>query len=229
MAMRTRLHLTVMTGVVATMVLVAQAAPRLFTPEAPVAEAAMRGDVEAVRALLRDGADVNAAQGDGMTALHWAALNGNVELMSLVLYAGATAEPLTRLGAYTPLHLASSRGHAAAVARLLDAGSTPGRATATGVQPIHLAAQAGNPDALVALLDRGVDVNVKDETHGRTPLVFATSQNRLTAMQLLITRGADITETTNVVDYVERWPPRLPCRRCRGPGPCRRAWRHPPW
>jgi ankyrin repeat protein len=42
-------------------------------PEAPVADAAMRGDVEAVRALVKQGADVNASQGDGMTALHWAA------------------------------------------------------------------------------------------------------------------------------------------------------------
>ena len=45
-------------------------------PDTPVADAAMRGDIEAVRSLLRDGADVNAAQGDGMTALHWAADQG---------------------------------------------------------------------------------------------------------------------------------------------------------
>ena len=49
-------------------------------PDAPVADAAQRGDVDGVRALLRDGADVNAAQGDGMTALHWAAHGGDAEL-----------------------------------------------------------------------------------------------------------------------------------------------------
>ena len=90
---------------------------------ARVADAAMRGDAEAVRTLLRGGADVNAAQGDGMTALHWAALNGDLKTMNVLLLAGATTEPLTRVGAYTPLHLASSRGHAAVVARLLEAGS----------------------------------------------------------------------------------------------------------
>ena len=144
--------------------------------DAPVADAAMRGDVEGVRTLLRGGADVNAAQGDGMTALHWAALNGDLKTMDVVLYAGAATEPLTRVGAYTPLHLASSRGHAAAVTRLLDAGGKPGPFTATGVQPLHLAAQAGDAATVAALLDRGADINGRDKTHGRTPLVFAAAQ-----------------------------------------------------
>jgi ankyrin repeat protein len=171
---------------------------------APVADAAQRGDTEAVRTLLRDGADVNAAQGDGMTALHWAALNGDLTTMNVILIAGATTEPLTRVGRYTPLHLASSRGNGAAVARLLEAGSKPAPVTETGVQPIHLAAQAGNPDAVKALLDRGADVNARDETHGRTPLVFAVSQNRLDAVKVLLGKGADVRLATRVIDYRER-------------------------
>ena len=71
----------------------------------------MRGEADRVRTLLRDGADVNAAQGDGMTALHWTALNGDLETTNVLLVAGATADALTRVGRYTPLHLASSRGH----------------------------------------------------------------------------------------------------------------------
>jgi ankyrin repeat protein len=169
-----------------------------------VADAAMRGDTDQVRTLLRDGADVNAAQGDGMTALHWAALNGDLKTMNVLLYAGATPEPLTRVGRYTPLHLASSRGHAVAVSRLLEGGSKPAPVTETGVQPLHLAAQSGNPDAVKALLDRGADVNVRDETHGRTPLVFAASQNRLDAMKVLLAKGADARLATKVIDYRER-------------------------
>ena len=81
---------------------------------APVAAAAMRNDVAAVRALVKDGKDVNAAQGDGMTALHWAAMHGDAELTSTLLYAGANVKATTRLGGYTALHLAAQAGEAAA-------------------------------------------------------------------------------------------------------------------
>jgi ankyrin repeat protein len=177
---------------------------RTTTAPSPVADAAERGDTDAVRALLKAGADVNAAQGDGMSALHWTALNGDLKTMNVLLIAGATTEPLTRVGRYTPLHLASSRGHAPAVVRLLDAGSKPGAVTDTGVQPLHLAAQAGSPEAITALLAKGADVNAKDSTHGRTPLVFAASQNRLEAMKVLIAKGADVKAATTVIDYRER-------------------------
>jgi ankyrin repeat protein len=175
-----------------------------LTADSPVADAAMRGDTEGVRTLLRSGADVNAAQGDGMTALHWTALANDLETMNVLLYAGAATEALTRVGAYTPLHLASSRAHTAAVTRLLEAGSKPGAFTATGVQPLHLAAQAGNVDAVKALLDRGADINAKDKTHGRTPLIFAVSQDRVDAMKLLLAQGADNSLTTSVIDYQAR-------------------------
>ena len=111
---------------------------------------------------------------------------------------------MTRVGAYTPLHLASSRGHAATVTRLLEAGGKVGPFTTTGVQPLHLAAEAGNVEAVKALLIGGADINAKDKTHGRTPLVFAASEDRLDAMKLLLARGADIRLTTTVIDYQAR-------------------------
>ncbi len=170
-----------------------------------VADAAQKGDTAAVRALLKQGADVNLAQGDGMTALHWAAHNGDLATMNVVLGAGAKTTAVTRLGDYTPLHLASSRGQGEAVARLLAAGAYPRAATAgTGVQPIHLAAQAGSAAAVRALLERGADVNAVDTTHGRTPLVFAVANNRVEAIKALLDGGADINRTTNVIDYVQR-------------------------
>jgi ankyrin repeat protein len=210
--MRHRQHVTSRIGALFVALLLVTAGAHLVAlseverqrDKATVADAVMRGDTNRIRALLRDGADVNAPQGDGMTALHWSALNGDVDTMNILLYAGATTEPLTRVGRYTPLHLACSRGHGAVVARLLEAGSKPGALTETGVQPLHLAAQAGHPGAITALLDRGADVNARDETHGRTPLVFAVSQNRLEAMALLLAKGADPRASTTIIDYGAR-------------------------
>ena len=176
----------------------------LSAAEPLVADAAMHKDVDGVRTLLKGGADVSTAQSDGMTALHWAALNGDLETMDVLLLAGATREALTRVGAYTPLHLASQRGHGAAVARLLAAGAKAGPVTSTGVQPLHLAAESGDVEAVKALLDSGAEINVVDTTHGRTPLVFAVSKDRREVLELLAARGADLSATTTVIDYKAR-------------------------
>jgi len=198
--MRNRLYAAVLASAFLLALVVTHAAV-----PAPIADAAERGDTVAVQDLLRRHADVNAAQADGMTALHWAALNGDANLVGVLLAAKAKLDPLTRLGDYTPLHLAAERGQGSVVARLLAAGSKAATSfTTTGVQPIHLAAEAGSVEAVAALLDKGADVNVKDATHGRTPLIFATSKNRIGVMKLLISRGANVQAATTVIDYVER-------------------------
>ena len=171
----------------------------------PVADAAMRGDRAQVRALLAQGADVNAPQGDGMTALHWAAFRGDTTLTDVLIKAGAKLEATTRNGAYTPLHLASKEGHALTVRRLLKAGSNVKAATSTGgVTPLHFAAGAGSADAVTALLDKGADINVREGTWGQTPLMFAASFNRMAAVRVLLKRGADVKLTTTVVDLATR-------------------------
>src|SRR6266496_2400569 len=92
-------------------------------PAAPVADAAMQGDRDAVKALLKQAADVNGAQGDGMTALHWAAMKNDAELAQTLLYAGGNVKAATRIGAYTPLILAAREGNAAVMEPLLQAGA----------------------------------------------------------------------------------------------------------
>src|SRR5438552_14430808 len=92
---------------------------------APVADAAERGDKEAVRSLIKQAVDVNAAQGDGMTALHWAALSGDAELAQVLLYAGASVRATTRLGGYSPLFMAAKSGQAPLIDVLLSSGSNP--------------------------------------------------------------------------------------------------------
>src|SRR3954454_16310018 len=102
--------------------LVTAASPHAAGP-ASIADAAMRGDRADVLTMIKQGADVNAPQGDGVTALHWAARHGDVDLAAALLAAGAHAATATRLGAYTPLHLAAERGSAAIVKALVGAGA----------------------------------------------------------------------------------------------------------
>jgi ankyrin repeat protein len=170
-------------------------------PDSPVADAAMRGDAEAVRALVKQGADVNAPQGDGMTALHWVAVNGDGELARLLIEAGANLRAVTRNGAYTPLHLAGRGGHASVVRALLEGGSDPDARTGTAAAtPLHLAAASGSADAVRALLDAGAEVDARESEWEQTPLVFAAALDRIAVMEALIDAGANVSHTTRVVD-----------------------------
>ncbi len=167
----------------------------------PVADAAMNGDRDAVRTLLKGGADVSAPRGDGMTALHWAAERGDAQLAEMLLYAGASVSAVTRIGQYTPLHLASRSGSAAVVRALLAAGADVDvRATTSGATPLHLAAWSGNPDVVKALVEAGADVNAAESQWGQTPLMFAAAQNRVEAIKALLAGGADPRITTKSVD-----------------------------
>ena len=187
-----------------TTILAAALAGALLAPaphDSPVADAAMRGDIAAVRELLVAGADVNAAQGDGMTALHWAAERGDPDLARMLLYAGAGVEPVTRIGSYTPLHVAARSGSAAVAVLLLDAGADPAAAApGTGTTPIHLAAAAGSAALVTALAERGADPNAREEAWGQTPLMFAAAMNRVAAIRALLAAGADPGLTSRVED-----------------------------
>ena len=79
-----------------------------------------------------------------MTALHWAARHGDLELTTALLAAHANTKAVTRIGAYTPLHVASEVGSGPVVAALLKAGADPKAVTTTGVTPLHLAAMSGS-------------------------------------------------------------------------------------
>ena len=104
----------------------------------------MNGDREAVRALLKKGLDVNEAQGDGTTALHWAAMKGDADLAQMLVTAGANVRATTRIGAYTPLYLAARGGYSDVVTVLLAAGADAKATTANGTTPLMIAAAAGD-------------------------------------------------------------------------------------
>ena len=161
--------------------------------DTPVADAAMRGDLEGLRALLKQGADVNAAQGDGMTALHWAAFKDDVEMAEILTYAGANLAAVTRVNAISPLFLAAQNGSATMVETLLEAGADANAAMGTGTTPLMLTAASGSAAAVAALIDSGADPNATETRYGQTPLMFAAALNRVDAMTALLEGGADAT------------------------------------
>jgi uncharacterized protein len=180
------------------------ATPGARANDTRIADAAARGDLAAVKALLQQRADVNGAQGDGMTALHWAADRGDEELARLVIAAGADVSAKTRLGGHTPLHIAAAGGRIAVARRLLDAKASPAVTTTTGATPLHFAATAGNLDVVLALLDRGADVNTKEPQWGQTPLMFAAAAGRTDIVKALAQRGAEVAVAGRVIDLRAR-------------------------
>ena len=169
--------------------------------DASIADAAMKRDAAAVRTLIKQGADVNAAQGDGMTALHWAAMQGDAELVKMLVAAGARTEVTTRNAAYVPLHLAARAGNAAAVSALLDAGANVRAATSSGgTTALHFAAANGDRATVLALLDHKAPVDARDNAFMQTPIMWAAAYDRSEAVALLAARGADVTAFSKVED-----------------------------
>ncbi|MGQ0734743.1 MAG: ankyrin repeat domain-containing protein [Acidobacteriota bacterium] len=165
-----------------------------------VADAARAGDRAAARERLSQGADVNAVQGDGLTALHWAALSGDSELATMLIVAGANLRAQTRFGAYTPLHVASEAGRADLVRLLVRAGADIHAVTATGATALMLAAGAGDTASIATLVEAGADVNAKETARGHTALMFAAAANRVEAVTQLLSAKADPTIGTTTTD-----------------------------
>lgn len=185
-----RLHQIGVLGALAIMTVAA--APAAAQDEALVARVAGDGDVEAVRTLLRQGADVNEAMADGMSGLHWAADRGDMELLDVLLTAGAEVESATRIGEYRPLHIAARNGHADAVQRLLEAGAdVEARTNPSGSTALHLGATSGDADVVRTLLAAGADPDAREAEWQQTPLIFAAAWNRVEAIEALIEGGAD--------------------------------------
>ena len=197
--MKKRLHVNALAALAVSMLLTSADAP-----DSPLADAAMKGDAAAVRTLLASGADVNAARGDGMTALHWAAETGNAEIAQVLVSAGAILEVTTRLGAYTPLHVAGRKGAAGVIRVLLDAGADPGIVAATGSTPLHLVAGAGSAAGAQHLVDAGAEVNARAGDAQQTPLMFAAAADRADVVSFLLERGADPNITTTLMEAATR-------------------------
>jgi ankyrin repeat protein len=148
-------------------------------------------DESAARALLKQRAGVNAQQGDGSTALHWAAYHDNAAIADLLIRAGAHADSSNDLGS-TPLHLACNNGSAAMVERLLAAKANPNAKLLNGETVLMTCARAGNAAAVKALLLRGASAKAREPEHNQTALMWAAAQNHPDVTALLVEFGADV-------------------------------------
>ena len=158
---------------------------------AQIADAVEHRDTETVHALLKQHVNVNTAQPDGSTALHWAAHWNDLETVNLLLRAGANVKVANRYGA-TPLSEAASVGNAAMIEALLKAGAdAKALTTFDGETVLMTAARAGNADAVKILLDHGADVNARENYKGQTALMWAAAEGHPDIVKLLLAHGAD--------------------------------------
>lgn len=164
--------------------------PAAELPNAPLATATEHRDTAARNKLLATGADVNAAQVDGTTALHWAVFHDDAEAVAALLRAGAKANAINRYGV-PPLAAACTNGNAVIVQQLLAAGADANTELKGGETMLMLAARAGNADAVKALLARGAKVDARERL-GQTALMWAAAEGHTAVVRALLEAKADL-------------------------------------
>ncbi|MBL8793734.1 MAG: ankyrin repeat domain-containing protein [Planctomycetia bacterium] len=170
-------------------VILVSSGPGVAESNSSLADAAEQHNRAQLAALLKKGADLNAAQADGMTALHWAAHHDDLPLATLLLKAGANAKAANRYGV-TPLALACTNGNAEIVTLLLEAGATANTTLRGGETVLMIAARTGKPGPVKALLARGAEVNARDRKE-RTALMWAAAEGHAEVVSLLLAAKAD--------------------------------------
>jgi uncharacterized protein len=158
---------------------------------AELVEAVRRGDAAAVRAQIARGADVNAAEADGTTALHWAAHRSDADTARLLIDAGANVRALNRYGV-PPLWLAAVNGHAGIIGMLLKAGADPNTAVGEGETALMTASRTGIVEAAQALIAHGADVNARESRRRQTALMWAAAEGHAGVIGVLAAAGADV-------------------------------------
>ncbi len=170
-----------------------------------LADAAQRGEWDVTRALIAEGADVTARQGDGATALHWAAYWDDGEVADLLIHAGADVNAANDLGV-TPLWAACENGSAAVVRRLLDAGADPNAPLLSGETPLMTAARVGAADLARRLLAAGAAVGATG-ARSQTALMWAVSQQHPAVVEVLLDHGAAVDARSDVWTEVVKTTP----------------------
>jgi uncharacterized protein len=167
-------------------------------PNTPLIDAVKAGDQTAIRLLLKRRADVNAAETDGTTALHWAVRADDRDTVSLLLKSGAKANAANRYGV-TPLQLAATNGSAVVARLLLDAGVSPNTANPEGETVLMTAARAGSVETVQLLASRGADIDARESWFGESALMWAAAENHADVVRTLVKLGAQVNARARVV------------------------------
>ncbi len=158
--------------------------------ETGLQDAIKAGNVAEVRRLVAGGASLD-RQGDlGQTPLHYAAQEGNSEIVNLLLAARSDPNAKTRFGGETALHHAAMRDDVAVANALLASGADPNITNSTGASPLGQAIFFKHAKVVPALLRAGAKVNVED-SYGDTPLKQATFWGDRAVVAQLLAAGAD--------------------------------------
>jgi ankyrin repeat protein len=170
-----------------------------------VIDAVKQGNAAAVKALISQRADVNAAEADGMTALHWAVRANDAPTVQMLIRAGAKVNVASRYG-MTPILLAAQNGDPTVVAALLKAGANPNSALPEGETALMTAARTGNVDSIKLLVETGAKIDARENWQGQTALMWAAAQNNAAAVKTLIDLGADKNERSKLLSFPEfKW------------------------
>ncbi len=154
-----------------------------------LADAVRKQEQAVARDLLEQRVDVNAAQVDGMTALHWAVYHDDLKIAKLLVAAGANVKAKNRYGV-PPLSIACQNGHTAIVELLLETGADPNVTLRGDETPLMTAARTGKLGPVKALLAHSADVNAR-ERKGQTALMWAAADGHVAVVDALIKAGAD--------------------------------------
>jgi uncharacterized protein len=196
--------LRILPVVTATVLALLFLAPRAFG--GTLLDAAAAGDLVAVRALLKQGHDVNAPGQDGATALQWAVRADALAVVDALLAAGADVSAKNALGV-TPIYIAASNGSVPLLRRLLDAKADANTADATGDTILMAAVRSENPEAVRLLVERGARVNDSEPGVKHTALMWAARLNQVEILRLLLTAGASVEAATRVGPKPTARPP----------------------
>jgi uncharacterized protein len=162
------------------------------------------GHRDAALKMIAAGANVNAAQGDGTTPLHWAVYKIDADLVRALLERKAKPDVINNYGS-SPLAEAAKAGNARLAGMLLDAGSNVEVPNQEGQTALMLAARAGSLDVAELLVRHGANVDARETWRGQTALMWAAAARSAELTRFLIGHKADV----NARALANDWPTQM--------------------